>query len=159
MDLEKITVMSTVEKVNIFTDGDDINTITNYKLLVILITNDSYTNEETNKSISLSEPAMANLTDIIKDLAVPTNTKAKLLQTTVFPAVLFGCKGKQIKQRLMIPWGVRRMNASVTDRITPKHSLETLATISKLKYSAHTMHSSDSMKKDLILVLTDGSGK
>ena len=51
------------------------------------------------------------------------------------------------------------MNASVTNQIMPKHSLETLATISKLKYLGHTMHSSDSMKKDLILGLTDGSGK
>jgi len=31
--------------------------------------------------------------------------------------------------------------------------------ISKLKYFGHIMHSSDSMKKDLILGLTDGSGK
>ena len=102
---------------------------------------------------------MENLTEIIKHLAVSTNTKVKLLQTAVFPAVLFGCKGKQIKERLMIPWGVRRVNASVTGRIVPKHSLETLATISKLKYFGHIMHSSDSMEKELMLGLTDGSGK
>ena len=149
MNLQKTTEMNTVKKVKFFSDGEDISTVTNYKFLLLLITNDSYTNEETNKSISLSRPAMANLTDI-KDLAVSTNTKAKLLQTTVFPAVLFGCKGKQIKERLTIPWGVRRVNASVTDRIVPKHSLETLATISKLKYFGLTciMHSSGSMKKD-----------
>jgi hypothetical protein len=73
--------------------------------------------------------------------------------------VLFGCKGKQIKERLMIPWTVRRMNASVTNQFMPKHSLETLATIRKSKYFGHTIHSSDSMKKNLILGLTDGSGK
>jgi hypothetical protein len=46
---------------------------------VVLITNDSNTNEEKKKRISLSKPAMANLTKIIKDLEVSTNTKVKLL--------------------------------------------------------------------------------
>jgi hypothetical protein len=67
--------MNTVEKVNIFSDGEDISTVTNYKFLVFLITNDSYSNEETKKSISLSKPAMENLTKIIKALEVSTNTK------------------------------------------------------------------------------------
>jgi hypothetical protein len=44
-------------------------------------------------------------------------------------------------------------------QIMPKHSLETLATISKLKYFGQTMHSSDCVKKDLILGLTDGNEK
>jgi hypothetical protein len=52
--------MSTVEKVNICSDGEDITTVTKWKVLVVLITNDSYTNEETKKRISLSKPAMGN---------------------------------------------------------------------------------------------------
>ena len=79
MNLQKTTVMSTVEKVNIFSDGEDISTVTNCKFLVVLITNDSYTNEETKKKISLSKLAMANLTKTIKDSEVSTNTKVKLL--------------------------------------------------------------------------------
>jgi len=39
------------------------------------------------------------------------------------------------------------MNASVTNQIIPKHSLDTLTTISKMKYFGHKMQSSDSMKK------------
>jgi len=71
--------MSTVEKVNIFSDGEDISTVTNCKFLVVLVTNDSYRNEETKKKISLSKLAMANLTKTIKDSEVSTNTKVKLL--------------------------------------------------------------------------------
>jgi len=66
-------------------------------------------------------------------LEVSTNTKVKLLQTAVFPAVLYGCKGKEIKERLKIPWTVRRINASVTKQIRPQNSLETLVTISKIE--------------------------
>jgi len=83
--------------------------------LVFLITND-YTNKESKKRISLRKPAMANLTIIIKCLEVSINTKVKLLKTTFFPAMLFGCKGKQVIKR-PIPWTVRRMNAPVTDKI------------------------------------------
>ena len=62
MKLENTIVMSTVEKVNIFSNGEVISRVTNYRFSVVLITNDSYTNEETNRRISLSKQAMANLT-------------------------------------------------------------------------------------------------
>jgi hypothetical protein len=48
--------------------------------------------------------------------------------------------------------------ASVINQIILNHSLETLATISKLKYFRQIMSISDSEKKDLILGLTDGIG-
>jgi hypothetical protein len=60
-------------------DGEDNRTVTNCNFLVVLITNGSYTNEVIKKRISLSKPAMANLTKIIKVLEVSTNTKVKLL--------------------------------------------------------------------------------
>ena len=78
LNLEKTTVKSTVENVNISSDGEDSRTVTN-KFLVVLITNYSYTNEETKKRISLSKAEMANLTKITKDLEVSTNTNVKLL--------------------------------------------------------------------------------
>jgi hypothetical protein len=46
---QRTTVMSIVEKVNIFSDGEDNSTVTNCKFLVVLITNGSYTNEEIKK--------------------------------------------------------------------------------------------------------------
>ena len=68
----------------IFSDSEDISTVTNYKFLVLLITNDSYTNDEGKKRISLSKPAIVNLTKIIKILEGSTNTKIKLLETQSF---------------------------------------------------------------------------
>jgi hypothetical protein len=41
--------MSTMGKLNIFSDGEDSTNVNNYKVLVVLITNDSYTNEEIKK--------------------------------------------------------------------------------------------------------------
>jgi hypothetical protein len=69
--------MSTVKKVHILSGGEDSSTVNSYKFLVVLI-NDN-TNDETKKRMKLSKAAMANLTKIIKDLEVSTNTKVKLL--------------------------------------------------------------------------------
>jgi hypothetical protein len=71
----------------------------------------------------------------------------------------YGCKAKQIKERLMIPWTVRRMTATMSNQIMPKHSLETLAIISKLKYFGHTMHSSGSIKKRFDIRIDRWQGK
>jgi len=71
--------MANVQKVNIFSDREDFSTVTNYNYLVVLITNDSYTNEELKRRKSLSKAAMANLTKIIENLEVSTTTKLKLL--------------------------------------------------------------------------------
>jgi hypothetical protein len=57
-----------------FSDGEDSSTVTNCKFLVVFIINGSYTNAEIKRRISLSKPAMANLTKIINDLEVSTNT-------------------------------------------------------------------------------------
>jgi hypothetical protein len=61
------------------------------------------------------------------------------------------------RRLLRIPWTARKMNALVIKQIKPRHSLETLAVIGKLKYFGHTMHTSDSLEKNLMLGLTDGS--
>jgi hypothetical protein len=66
---------------------------------------------------------------------------------------------KADKIRLLKTWRLKRMHAPMTNQIMPKDSPENLATISKLKYFGHIMHSSDCMKKDLMLGLTDRSGK
>jgi adenine deaminase len=54
--------------VNIFLDGEDSSKITNYKLLIVLITHDSYTNEDIKKRISLGKATMVNLTRKLKRL-------------------------------------------------------------------------------------------
>jgi hypothetical protein len=49
LNIKETTVMKSVEKVNIFSDGEDISTVTNYRFFMVLITNDSYTNATVNK--------------------------------------------------------------------------------------------------------------
>jgi hypothetical protein len=92
---------------------------------------------------------MEKLTNVMKDSGVSTNTKVKLVQTIVFPAVLYGCENWKLmkldkrkldifelwtwRRLLRILWTARRTNASVINQIKPRHTLETLAVIGKLK--------------------------
>jgi hypothetical protein len=48
--------------------------------------------DEIKRRITLGKAAMAKLTKIMEDSGVSTNTKVKLVQTIVFPAVLYGCE-------------------------------------------------------------------
>jgi len=52
--------MNTGEQVNIFKDGKEISTITGYKFLRVLITNDGYTKDEIKKRISLHKEQWQN---------------------------------------------------------------------------------------------------
>jgi hypothetical protein len=82
LNLKKTGVRSTVEQVNILADGKEISTITSYKFLWALITNDGYTKYDIRRRLSLGKTATAELSKIMRDPAVLTNTKVKLLQTT-----------------------------------------------------------------------------
>ena len=79
LNLLKSTVMSTVEKVNIFSDGEDSSTGINYKFLVILITSHSYTNEETKEKNKFEQTNNGKFDKSHKVLEASTNTKVKLL--------------------------------------------------------------------------------
>jgi hypothetical protein len=118
------------------------------------MTNDGYTMEEINRRISLGKASMANLTKIMKDSEFSTNIKDKLVHTIVFPAVLHQCESRMLKKadkrkidtfnlrmwrRLFGIPGPASTNASVINQRKPKHSGETSATISKLKYFGHIM--------------------
>ena len=60
-------------------DGEEIRTVTSYKFLGALITNDGYIHDEIKRRITLGKAAMAKLTKIMKDSGVSTNTKVKLV--------------------------------------------------------------------------------
>jgi hypothetical protein len=61
------------------------------------------------------------------------------------------------RRLLRIPRTARMTNALVIKQIKPRHSLETLVVIGKLKYFGHIMHTSDSLEEELMLGLTDSN--
>jgi hypothetical protein len=172
LNIKKTRVMSTGEQGNILVDSEEIRTVTSYKFLGALITNDGYIHDKIRRRITLGKAAMAKFTNFMKDSGVSTNTKVKLVQTSlpssaVWMRQLDVTEARQKEARCLLAMDVEKTVQNTMDskkdecivikQIKPRHSLETLAVIGKLKYFGHIMRMSNSLEKVMMLGLTDGS--
>ena len=110
---------------------------------------------------------MTNLDSILKSRDITLSTKVHLVQSIVFPVVMYGCESWTIKKAelqridafelwcwrrlLRVPWTARRSNQSILKEISPGCSLEGLMLKLKLQYFDHPMWRADSFEKTLML--------
>ena len=115
---------------------------------------------------------MTNLDSLLKSRDITLPTKVHIVKAMVFPVVMYGCEIWTIKQAehqrihifelwcwrrlLRVPWTVRRSNQSILKEISPEYSLGDLMLKLKLQYFGHLMGRTDSLKKTLRLVKTEG---
>jgi hypothetical protein len=125
------------------------------------------------RSLYLGRQAMAGLLRIMKDRGVSKTTKIRLVQTLVFPTVLYGSESwtmrkadrKKIdafelwcwRRMLRIPWTAKRTNASVLNEVKPRLSLEARMLQQRLVFFGHVMRADDSMEKSIMLGKIEGS--
>ena len=99
-------------------------------------------------------------------------TKVCVVNTMVFPAVMYECESWTIKKAehwridafelwcwrrlLRVPWTARRSNQSILKEINSEYSLEGLMLKLKLQYSGHLMWRANSLEKTLMLGKTEG---
>ena len=175
LNMKKTKVMTTGHQVYILIDGTHLSKVDSFNFLGALINREASCKEEIRRRISLGRAALGKLRKALKNSDISRNTKTRLIQTMVFPVVLYGCESwtltKQERKKLdsfelwtwrrllKIPWTARRTNASIIDEIKPRYSLEAIATKLKLAYFGHIMRSEYSLEKDLMLGLREGSRK
>ena len=98
--------------------------------------------------------------------------KVHLVETMVFPVVMYGCESWTIKKAehrrigafelwywrrlLRVPWTARRSNQSIQKEISPGCSLEGLMLKLKLQYFGHLTWRADSFEKTLMLGKIEG---
>ena len=115
---------------------------------------------------------MTNLGSILKSRDITSPTKVRLVQTMVFPVVMYGCESWTVKKAehrridafelccwrrlLRVPWAARRSNQSILKEINPRISLEGMMLKLKLQYFGHLMRRVDSLKKTLMLGKIEG---
>ena len=148
------------------TDGETMETVTNFCFLGSKITADGDCSHEIKRSLFLGRKAMTNLDSILKwDIALPT--KVCLVKAMVFPVVTYECGKWTIKKAehwrigafelqcwrrlLRVAWTARRSNQSILKEIRPEHSLEGLMLKLKLWCFGHLMQRIDLLEKTLIL--------
>ena len=100
------------------------------------------------------------------------STKVHLVQSMVFPVVMYGCESWTIKKTehrridafslwcwrklLRVPWTARRSNQSILKEISPGCPLEGLMLKLKLHYFGHLIRKADSLDKTLMLGRIEG---
>ena len=136
------------------------------------ITADGDCSHEIKRRLLLGRKVMTNLDSIFKsrDITLPTNVC--LVNTVVFPVVMYGCESCTIKKAacrridafelwcwrrlLRVPWTARTSNQSIPKEISPEYSLEGLVLKLKLQYFGHLMGRADSFEKTLMLGNIEG---
>ena len=153
-------------------DGETMETVTDFIFLGSNITADGDCSHEIESCLLLGRKAMANLNSTLKSRNITLPTKVRLVKTTVFQVVMYGCDSWTIKKaerwridafelwcwrRLLgVPWTARRSNQSILKEISPEYSLEGLMLKLKLSYFGHLMWRTDSLEKTLMLGKIEG---
>ena len=144
-------------------DGETVESVTDFIFLGSKITADGDCSHEIQRCLLLGRNIVTNLDSILKSRDSTLPTKVRLVQTMVFPVVMYGCESWTIKKAecqridafelwcwrrlLRVIWTARRSNQSILKEISPGISLEGLRLKLKLQYFDHLMRRVDSLEK------------
>ena len=117
------------------TDGETVETVTNFIFLGSKITAGCDCSHEIKRPLLLGRKAMTNLDSILKSRYITLPTKVHLVKAMVFPVVMYGCESWTIKKAesqridafelwcwrrlLRVSWTARRSNQSILKEISP----------------------------------------
>ena len=154
------------------TDGETIDTVTDFILGDSKITADGDCSHEIKRCLLLGRKAITNLDSILKSRDITLLTKVHLVKAMVFPVVLYGFESWTVKKAecqridafelwcrrklLRVLRTARRSNQSILKEISPEYSLEGLMLKLKLQFFGHLMRRTDSFEKTLILGKIEG---
>ena len=172
LSMQKTKIMASGPITSWQTDGETVETMTDFILLGSKITADGDCSHEINIHLLLGRKVMTNLHSILKSRDITMLTKVCIVKAMVFPVVMFGCESWTIKKTesqrtdafelwcwrrlLKVPWTAKRSNQSILKEISPEYSLEGLMLKLKLQNSGDLMPRADSMEKTLMLGKTEG---
>ena len=80
------------------TDGETMETVTDFIFLGSKITADGDCSHEIRRHLLLGRKAVTNLDSILKSRNITLPTKVRLVKAMVFPVVMYGCESWTIKK-------------------------------------------------------------
>ena len=129
LNIQKTKIMAAGPITSWQTDGETVETVTDFILGGSKITADGDCNHEIKRRLLLKRKAMTNLHSILKSRDITLPTKVPLVKPMVFPVVTYGCESWTIKKAehrridafqlwcwrrlLRVPWTARRSNKSI----------------------------------------------
>ena len=172
LNIQKTKIMASGPITSWGSDGETVETVTDFILGGFKITADGDCSHEIKRCLLLGRKVMTNLDSILKSRDITLPKKVCLVRAMVFPVVIYGCESWTIKkvecQRidafelwcwrrlLRVPWTAWRSNQFILKELSPEYSLEGLMLKLKLQYFGHLMRRTDSLEKTLMLRKVEG---
>ena len=135
LNIQKTKIMASGPIISWQTDGQTVETVSDFTYLGSKIMADGYCSHETKRHLLLGRKVMTNLDSILKSRDIILSKKVRLVKAMVFPVVIYGCESWTIKKAecqrivafelwcwrrlLRVPWTARRSNQSILKEISP----------------------------------------
>ena len=149
------------------TDGETVETVSDFIFLGSKITADGDCSHEIKRCLLVGRKVMTNLESILKSRDIILLTNVCLVKAMILPMVKYGCESWTVwkaecrkidafelwcwRRLLRVHSTARRSNQSILKKISPGCSLEGLTLKLKLQYFVHLMERVDSLEKTLML--------
>ena len=98
LNIQKTKIMASGPITSWQTDGETVETVTDFILGGSKITADGDCSHEIKRHLLLGRKAMTNLDNILKSRDITLPTKVHLVKAMFFPVVLYGCEYWTIKK-------------------------------------------------------------
>ena len=172
LNIQKTEIMGSSPITSWQTDGEEMETVTDFIFLGSKITANSDCTHEIKRCLLVGRKAMTNLDSILRSRDITLLTKVHLGKVMVLPVVIYGCESWTIQKAehqridtfklccwrrlLRVHWTAKRSNQSFLKEINPEYSLEGLMLKLKLQYLGHLMGRIDSLEKAMMLGKIEG---
>ena len=100
LNVAKTKLMATGEIDTVKLNGEEVEVVDMFQFLGVMITKDAACEKETKRRLALGRSAMGNMKNLWKDRGIALDTKVKLVQTLVFPIVLYGAETWTLRKDL-----------------------------------------------------------
>ncbi len=173
LNLKKTKIMSNTGLESFTLDTEDVEVVDSFIFLGSTIHKDGGSDLEVRRRLSLGRAAMNKLTAIMKSHDISQRLKIMLVNSLVFPVVLYGAESWTLKLKekrklnafevwcwrrlLRIPWTQKATNEEVLNTIGHPTPLEALALKQKLSYFGHVTRHDAGIGKDLMFGKIEGS--
>ena len=98
LKIQKTKIMASHPNTSWQTDGETMETVTDFIFLGSKLTADGDCGHEIKRHLLLGRKAMTNLDSILKSRDITLPTKVRLVKAMVFPVVTYGCESWTIKK-------------------------------------------------------------
>ena len=98
LNIQKTKIMASGPITSWQTDGETVETVSDFIFLGSKITADGDCSHEIKRCLLLERKVMTNLDGILKSRDITLPTKVRLVKAMVFPVVMYGCENWTVKK-------------------------------------------------------------